>query len=193
MSNDPSARRVRADATRNRVQILEAAARAFEEEGLNVSMDSIAKQAGVGPGTLYRHFPTRDALLAALLLEEHYAGLLETRTRIAAQEPDAGRALDAWIGALGRWMNAYDGLPEPLRLAWTRPDSVLGPACQTLIEATDGFLGAAQRAGKARSSLNGRDLFLGALAIAWAGGASKAGSDTQTALHDVMRSGWAVG
>ncbi|HST45320.1 MAG TPA: helix-turn-helix domain-containing protein [Luteimonas sp.] len=185
-------RPIRADATRNRAQILKAAAGAFEEEGLNVSMDSIAKRAGVGPGTLYRHFPARDALLAALLLERHYTGLLETRTTLTAQEPDAGHALDAWIGALGRWMNAYDGLPEPLRLAWMQPDSALGPACQTLIEATDEFLAAAQRAGRARTSLNGRDLFLGALAVAWAGGASKAGSDTQAALHEVLRSGWAI-
>lgn len=104
-------------------------------------MDSIAKLAGVGPGTLYRHFRTRDALLATLLLEEHYAQLQQTRIDIAKDEPDAGRALGLWIRALGRWMNVYDGLPEPLRRAWMPPDSALGPACQKLIETTDAFLG----------------------------------------------------
>lgn len=192
MPADSTPRPTRADATRNRAHILEIARHAFNDDGLDVSMDRVAKLAGVGPGTLYRHFPTRDALLAALLLEEHYDALQQTRSAIATDEPDAGHALARWLDALGQWMNAYDGLPEPLRLAWMQPDSALGPACQTLIDATDDFLKAAQRAGQARPSLHGRDLFLGTLAIAWAGGASKAGSGTRAALRKVMRSGWAT-
>lgn len=192
MSPEFKPRPIRADATRNRAQILEVARQMFKAQGLNVSMDSIAKLAGVGSGTLYRHFPTRDALLATLLLEEHYAQLQQTRIDIAKDEPDAGRALDLWIRALGRWMNAYDGLPEPIRLAWMQPDSALGPACQKLIEATDAFLVAAQLAGQARKSVSGRDLFLGALAIAWASRPSTADNNTQAALYEVIHSGWAA-
>ena len=61
-----STRRPRTDAQRNRTHILDVAARHFAEHGVEGSMDAIPKRAGVGPGTLYRHFPNRDALLAAL-------------------------------------------------------------------------------------------------------------------------------
>lgn len=193
MPADPQPRRPRADAARNRSQILEVALRAYREEGLDVSMDSIAKRAGVGPGTLYRHFPTRDALLAALLLEEPYSELQRAGAAIRADEPDPVRALDRWIAALAEWMGAYGGLPEPLRVAWMQPTSALGPTCQTLIDTTAEFLETAQHAGKARASLTGRDIFLGAMAIAWAGGASAAGDGTHATLREVMRTGWAKG
>lgn len=63
-------RKPRADAQRNRERILEVAKQAFTVAGANASLDDIAKQAGVGPGTLYRHFPTRDDLLAAVYRTE---------------------------------------------------------------------------------------------------------------------------
>ncbi|PPU10506.1 TetR/AcrR family transcriptional regulator [Xanthomonas arboricola] len=192
MSSDVQPRLPRADAQRNKTHILEVAGNAFAEEGIDVSMDSIAKRAGVGPGTLYRHFPSRDALLAALL-ETHYANLEQARMAIRAEEHDPGRALQRWIEALGNWMNAYEGLPEPLRAAWSQPSSVLMPTCQSVVEASGVFLQAAQRSGQARASLTGRDIFLAALAIAWAGAASgDADSDARQALQDVLRSGWAL-
>lgn len=182
----------RADAQRNKTHILEVAGEAFAEEGIDVSMDSIAKRAGVGPGTLYRHFPTRDALLAALL-ETHYANLEQVRTAITAEERDPERALQRWIEALGTWMNAYEGLPEPLRAAWSQPSSVLMPTCTSMVEASSVFLEAAQRSGQARAALSGRDIFLAALAIAWAGAASGgADSDARPVLLEVLRSGWAL-
>ena len=183
------ARRVRADAARNRSQILEVAREAYEKDGIDVSLDRIAKAAGVGPGTLYRHFPTRDALLAALLLGERYDALLRARDTLT-EDADAGHALDQWVLQLGRWMSAYDGLPEPLRMAWLRPDSPLGPTCRTLEQATAQLLLAAQRAHQARASISARDLFLLALAIAWAGGASAADDQTRQSLHAVLRAGW---
>ncbi|MBD8623019.1 TetR/AcrR family transcriptional regulator [Pseudomonas sp. CFBP 13727] len=191
MPTQPSIRPPRADALRNRNHILEVAGLAFADEGVDVSMDSIAKRAGVGPGTLYRHFPTRDALLAALM-EVHYAYLDQARMAIQADEPDPGIALDRWIEALGTWMNAYEGLPEPLRAAWSQPSSVLRPTCQSLVDASDVFLEAAQRNGDARPSLTGRDIFLAALAIAWAGANTGGAIDTRQALQEVLRTGWAL-
>ncbi|MBD8825759.1 TetR/AcrR family transcriptional regulator [Pseudomonas sp. CFBP 13602] len=191
MPTQPSIRPPRADALRNRNHILEVAGLAFADEGVDVSMDSIAKRAGVGPGTLYRHFPTRDALLAALM-EVHYAYLDQARMAIQADEPDPGIALDRWIEALGTWMNAYEGLPEPLRAAWSQPSSVLRPTCQSLVDASAVFLEAAQRNGDARPSLTGRDIFLAALAIAWAGANTGGAIDTRQALQEVLRTGWAL-
>src|ERR1700750_3180730 len=65
-TSQPAPRRPRADAQRNRERILEVAKEAFTRSGANASLDDIAKQAGVGPGTLYRHFPSREDLLKAV-------------------------------------------------------------------------------------------------------------------------------
>jgi len=69
--SEPAAvRKPRADAERNRIRLLETAKAAFAEKGSGVSLDEIARTAGVGAGTLYRHFPTRDALVAAVYRNE---------------------------------------------------------------------------------------------------------------------------
>ena len=65
----PGPRKPRSDAQQNRVRILEAAKEAFKKSGASASLDDIAKQAGVGPGTLYRHFPAREELLKAVYQE----------------------------------------------------------------------------------------------------------------------------
>src|ERR1700692_1203724 len=66
----PPPQKPRADAERNRQRILEIAKKAFTRSAANISLDDLARQAGIGPGTLYRHFPTRDALLEAVYRTE---------------------------------------------------------------------------------------------------------------------------
>ena len=66
-STEPASRPLRADAQRNYDKIVLAAREVFRERGADGSLDEIAKRAGVGPGTLYRHFPTRDALIDAVM------------------------------------------------------------------------------------------------------------------------------
>jgi len=88
-------RKPRADAQRNRERILEVAKDAFTREGANVSLDEVAKQAGVGPGTLYRHFPTRDALLEAVYRSE-VAKLAGAESEFAKTMPPI-EALRAWM------------------------------------------------------------------------------------------------
>jgi len=188
MSGIPGSSPPRRDAQLNRAHILAVARQAFDHDGVDVSMDAIAKRAGVGAGTLYRHFPNKDALLAALLVL-HYEELDRRRIEIEAQEADAARTLELWIEALGDWMLAYEGLPEPLRAA-CRIASPLTPTCHAVIETTERLLQAAQREGLARRAMTGRDIFLGALAIAWAGGDATAGEDTGNVLRTVLRSGW---
>jgi AcrR family transcriptional regulator len=68
--SQPVRRKPRTDAQRNRERILEVAKEAFSRRGANASLDDIAKEAGVGAGTLYRHFPTRDALIEAVYRTE---------------------------------------------------------------------------------------------------------------------------
>jgi AcrR family transcriptional regulator len=88
-------RKPRADAQRNRARILEIAKRAFSRSGANVRLDDVARQARIGAGTLYRHFPTRDALLEAVYRTEV--------EKLAAAEPEFAESMPP-VEALRAWM-----------------------------------------------------------------------------------------
>jgi AcrR family transcriptional regulator len=90
-----TARKPRADAQRNRERILEVAKLVFTRRGAEASMDEIAKRAKIGPGTLYRHFPTRDDLLAAVYISE-VEKLAEAQRKFSAELPPV-EALRAWM------------------------------------------------------------------------------------------------
>jgi len=184
-------RRPRTDAQRNRTHILDVAEQHFSEHGITGSLDAIAKRAGVGAGTLYRHFPNRDALLAALLRARD-EDLVARRDAIRREEADSAAALAEWLDALGRWATAFDGLPEPLRAALTEDNSPLALTCQGYVTDTDEFLRSAQRDGGARPEVRGRDLFLAVLAISWVRGAAMADESSAHALSILMRTGWAT-
>ena len=186
-----SARRPRTDAQRNRTQILDVAERYFAEHGIEGSMDAIAKRAGVGAGTLYRHFPNRDALLAALL-QARDQELDARRHAIEREESNTTEALARWLDALVEWVTAFDGLPEPLRAALSEEGSPLALTCQGFITTTEHFLHAAQQDGGAQPWVRGRDLFLSALATGWASGAALADASSGQALRGMLRSGWAA-
>jgi AcrR family transcriptional regulator len=88
-------RKPRADAQRNRERILEMAKEAFTQSGANISLDDVARQAGVGAGTLYRHFPTREALLEAVYHAE-VAKLAAAEREFSGKMPPV-EALRAWM------------------------------------------------------------------------------------------------
>jgi AcrR family transcriptional regulator len=91
----PPARRPRADAQRNRERILEVAKEAFTRDGAAASLDDVARQASIGPGTLYRHFPTRDTLIEAVYRSE-VEKLAAAEQRFAATMPPL-EGLRAWM------------------------------------------------------------------------------------------------
>jgi AcrR family transcriptional regulator len=93
--SQPAQRKPRVDAQRNRERILEVAKEAFTRSGANASLDDIAKQAGVGPGTLYRHFPTREDLLQAVYRSEMEK--LAAAGRKFTQSVPPIEALRAWL------------------------------------------------------------------------------------------------
>src|SRR5262245_7903037 len=93
MATSTAARPLRRDARENRARILEAARSTFAELGIDASVEEIARRAGVGMGTLYRRFPTKDALVDAIFEEQ-----LELMAAAAGQ---AAAADDAWEGLLG--------------------------------------------------------------------------------------------
>src|SRR3954463_14157284 len=90
---DAPARPLRADAARNRTRVLDAARTAFAQVGLDVGVEEIARRAGVGKGTLYRRFPTKEALVRAIFDE-----ILSDFTRLAAE---SARDADAWEAFAG--------------------------------------------------------------------------------------------
>lgn len=94
-SSQVASRKLRADAERNRTRILEVAKEAFSRSGADASLDDIAKQAEVGPGTLYRHFPTRDALIEAVYHSE-VAKLAAAQRELSRELPPL-EALRAWM------------------------------------------------------------------------------------------------
>ncbi|HEX4607246.1 MAG TPA: TetR/AcrR family transcriptional regulator [Urbifossiella sp.] len=112
----PAGRKPRADAQRNRERILDIAKDAFTRSGAGASLDEIAKQAGVGPGTLYRHFPTRAALLEAVYRTEV--------EKLAAAEQQLGRELPP-IEALRAWMLLF--------VDYIATKKIIAPALSTVV------------------------------------------------------------
>jgi AcrR family transcriptional regulator len=105
-------RKPRADAQRNRIRLLETAKAAFAEKGSGASLDEIARTAGVGPGTLYRHFPTRDALIEAVYRNETEQ-LVAAATRLAETHPPV-TALREWLLLFVDYVAAKHGMYEAL-------------------------------------------------------------------------------
>ena len=112
----PAQRRPRADAQRNRERILEIAKEAFTRSGVNISLDDVAKQAGVGAGTLYRHFPTRDALLEAVYRTEV--------EKLAAAEAEFARTMPP-VEALRAWMLLF--------VDYIAAKQIIAPALNTIV------------------------------------------------------------
>jgi len=90
---------LRADARRNRAKVLAAARAAFADHGVDAQMDDVARRAGVGVGTVYRHFPTKDALLAALTDEQFASIAAHAREMLELDDPWEGFARSLWFGA----------------------------------------------------------------------------------------------
>ncbi|HEV2638151.1 MAG TPA: TetR/AcrR family transcriptional regulator [Actinocrinis sp.] len=123
----PRPRRVRSDALRNRERLLTAADEIFTVGGANAPLEHVAKQAGVGIGTLYGHFPSRRALIAALLAERN-EDLFEHGDRLL-DAPATIETLAAWIRAVVRHAATYQGLAEALVESLEDDGSELHASC----------------------------------------------------------------
>ncbi len=112
-SSEPAdTRKPRADAQRNRLRLLEAAKAAFAEKGAGASLDEIARMAGVGIGTLYRHFPTRDALIEAVYRNE-LVQMSEAAMQLAATHSPV-EALREWLLLFIDHLATKHGMAEAL-------------------------------------------------------------------------------
>jgi len=161
---------MRADARKNYDRLLAVARDVIAERGADASLRDIARRACVGLGTLYRHFPTREALLEALLratLDEltQSAGELEVSC-----PPD--EALVSWFREGVAFVHSYSGVVALMAAAIGDPDSPLHASCATVRSAGARLLLRAQAEGMARTDIDGADLFALMAALGWLGNQS---------------------
>lgn len=127
---------LRADAQRNYDKLVAAAREVFAERGAEGSLDEIAKRAGVGPGTLYRHFPTRDDLIDALMRDWTDRVAADSVAAVEADAP-ARETLERWFVDLVKHMTLHRGAAAKLSAAMDDPASPIYRKCLMLGEAND--------------------------------------------------------
>jgi AcrR family transcriptional regulator len=148
---------MRADARRNRGLLLAAALEAFTERGADdASLEEIARRAGVGIGTLYRHFPGRAALLEAVYTDQ-VAALCQRAGELAASEPP-GAALAAWMREMVEFGATKQNLTSALAADYDKDAPVFSACRDDLLAAATGLLTRAQQAGAVRPDVQPLDL-----------------------------------
>jgi AcrR family transcriptional regulator len=145
-----AARPLRADARRNREKVLRAARDAFAASGFGVPLDEIASRAGVGPGTVYRHFPTKEALFESVIQARLEDLIADARSRCGAADP--GDAFFGFIARIREEASAKQDLPDAI--------AVPGPLQAALHEALGTLLSRAQQAGAVRGDVTVTGLFV---------------------------------
>jgi AcrR family transcriptional regulator len=147
----------RADAARNRARVLDVAYRTFAAEGLSVPIDEIARRAGVGAGTVYRHFPTKADLFRAVVEDRIRRVIEEGRALLAGEYP--GEALFMFFRSMVLQWGATDrGLSEALAGSGIDIEASLPDAEDDFLGMLDDMLRAAQKAGTVRADVSVPDL-----------------------------------
>ncbi len=156
---------MRADAKKNYDHVIAVARNVFTEQGADASLRDVARKAGVGLGTLYRHFPTREALLEALLRASFDA--LTARAGELETSGSADDALVLWLRETIAVTHSHRGVITSMMAAIADPDSALHASCVTLRASGARLLVRAQAEGLARVDIDGADLFALIGALAW--------------------------
>lgn len=174
---------LRSDAKRKRGQVLDAARELFASRGADVSLEAIAKQADVGIGTLYRHFPTRADLLAAVSDDQLFALSAES----LAREAKLGTlpALRAYLEDIVHHSTLYRGLANSLGLVL----ATHSPGCQACTAEGQRLLASAQTQGLARADISFDDMICMATAMALAAAETAATPDRAARLVTMFLEG----
>lgn len=163
----PAPRKPRADAQRNRERVLEAAKHVFTRDGANASLDEIAKDAGVGAGTLYRHFPTRDALIEAVYRTE-VEKLAAAEGKFAATLPPL-EALRAWMLLFVDYVEAKHIIAPALNTYVGGPSKLYESSRAQIRGAIDALVNRAVQSGDIRKDLEPFDLLRALIGVSSAG------------------------
>jgi AcrR family transcriptional regulator len=160
-----TARKPRADAARNRELLLDAANRVFSAGGPDASLDAVARAAGVGIGTLYRHFPTREALYEAVYRREvqQMADLAER----LKQGPEPIEALREWMRTLVRFVATKKGMSAALALAAYKNTDLNSYSFDQLTRALGALADRAIAAGEIRGDISPEDMLRGLVGMCY--------------------------
>ena len=156
---------MRADAKKNYDRLLAVGRDVVTEHGADASLRDVARKAGVGLGTLYRHFPTREALLEALLRVNVDELTAQAADRETSSTPED--ALVSWLRDCVALTHEYRGVAALLTAAMEDTESALNASCVALHDAGTRAVERAQAVGAARSDIDGTDLFAMVAALAW--------------------------
>lgn len=151
-----AARPMRADARRNHDRLVDAARSVFAEQGGGASMEAIAKQAGVGVGTLYRHFPRRIDVVEALFRDD--VDVLVGTAEKGLSEYDPWWALESWLEAYVTYARGKRTFLAELHEAFEKNPALKSASRERITTACDAVLSRAQEAGNARGDIDGEDL-----------------------------------
>ena len=162
-----TARKPRADAQRNRERILEVAKQVFMRRGAEASMDEIAKRAKIGPGTLYRHFPSRDDLLAAVYISE--VEKLAGAQRKLSAELSPIEALRAWMLIFIDYIAAKKIIAPALDAMVGGPSQVYQRSTQVMEEAANALASRAVASGDLRPDVDPMDMLRAIYGVSSAG------------------------
>lgn len=154
---EPGRRRPRADAARNRELLVEAARAAFAHDGEDTSLEGVARSAGVGIGTLYRAFPMREDLIAAVYRAELDAAL-DTVDAILSSSPDGATALRAFAGRYAGFVATKRGLAETVRVGAIRGAAEAAGTRERVNGAVQRFLDVGRADGSLRDDLLADDV-----------------------------------
>jgi AcrR family transcriptional regulator len=152
----PSARAPRADARRNHDTLLAAAAEAYGEKGVDASLEDIARRAGVGIGTLYRHFPTRDALNEAVYRREVETLCDDVDDLLAAHDP--AEALAAWMREFTLYVAKKRGMAMALKSALGPNTDLFTESHRRILAALTTLVSRAVETGAIRGDVDANDL-----------------------------------
>jgi AcrR family transcriptional regulator len=164
----PGTRPLRADAQRNRDRLLEVAVRAFSTEGPEVTLEAVAKEAGVGIGTLYRHFPTREALVEAAYRSE-LLRLCAAADELVADEP-GDVALRTWMDRFVDYMTTKRGMADALRAVIASGLNPYAESRDRLLAAIGTLLQAGIEAGTVRADVDAADVLASLTGVSLAAG-----------------------
>jgi AcrR family transcriptional regulator len=184
--SQPAQRKPRTDALRNRERILEVAKGAFTRHGADASLDDIAKQAGVGAGTLYRHFPTRDALIEAVYRSDVEKLAAAAHGFAAAMSP--AEALRAWLLLFVDYIAAKHIIAPALNSVAGGPSRLYEGSRSTVQGALDELVKRAKKSGDVRRDVDASDLLRAVIGVSYVG----SGGDWQQSarrLVDILMAG----
>ena len=179
-------RPLRADAQRNRDRLLAVAARAFSEDGPEVTLDSIAKDAGVGIGTLYRHFPTREALVEAAYRNELARVCDAADDLLAAMPPD--QATRQWMDGFIHYMMTKRDMADALRAVVASGGDPFRESLRRLLRAITTLLEAGAAAGTIRADVRPGDVLASLSGVSLAAG-EPAQRDQADRMLDLLMDG----